>query len=601
MNRKIGLSFLGCATLFTPFFTIACNLASRRDAVIMQLAQGQNWPLAFALKPLTEYYNNKFKNDNDFVKVELEFQDKTGTYDEFKLIKNVKDKIITNDYTRLPNIVVGSQTGAYILKQTDNLLDLSKTKVKKDLFSPKIANLHSTLAGQGQETETLFNIPFDNSDLDALVFNYQLLNKMFDLIKNNGGQVDSNAKIVKAAQEAAEKVKTKEKYYTEIPNTTVWSAIEPTSKMAFKSMKKVDDSTFESIQSIRYFSKEFTDGVKLKDSSLTTEILSGSVFSIDYYNGVFYKELNSKLAKDQVIFKLNKDNNVDYNLVTDKKIQDKFKELWKDYTNNTSQRKEKKIEKDGKTKNLVFQSIKYTDRVNDWGSHEIRRFQTAISLAPSVGAAQNKITNVIRPKDDPNFERNNANSGDILMKQQILVSKTGEQKIFSEGGSSILPIDIKNSRLNQGTIKFLEWLYTGENEIVSKIKEENWITLAKNSGYIMPLRSVSKGEEGLKKIREKYESLNKKLDEEKDKDKTKSTDYIALNNLQSAIVSLESILEFETKDDVIAKASVGDEKTAQITRAFAGELFGQTKNDSPTKPKSADELLARFKKIINEK
>ncbi|SYV96424.1 Uncharacterised protein, partial [Mycoplasma putrefaciens] len=43
------------------------------------------------------------------------------------------------------------------------------------------------------------------------------------------------------------------------------------------------------------------------------------------------------------------------------------------------------------------------------------------------------------------------------MKQQILVSKTGEQKIFSEGGSSILPIDIKNSRLNQGTIKFLEW------------------------------------------------------------------------------------------------------------------------------------------------
>ncbi|SYV96415.1 Uncharacterised protein, partial [Mycoplasma putrefaciens] len=43
------------------------------------------------------------------------------------------------------------------------------------------------------------------------------------------------------------------------------------------------------------------------------------------------------------------------------------------------------------------------------------------------------------------------------MKPQLLLSKSKGQKIFSEGGSSILPIDSKNSRLNQGTIKFLEW------------------------------------------------------------------------------------------------------------------------------------------------
>ncbi|SYV96422.1 Uncharacterised protein, partial [Mycoplasma putrefaciens] len=43
MNRKIGLLFLGCTTLFTPFFTVACNIASQRNTVIVQLAQGKNW------------------------------------------------------------------------------------------------------------------------------------------------------------------------------------------------------------------------------------------------------------------------------------------------------------------------------------------------------------------------------------------------------------------------------------------------------------------------------------------------------------------------------------------------------------------------------
>ncbi|SYV96418.1 Uncharacterised protein, partial [Mycoplasma putrefaciens] len=222
MNKKIGLSFLGCTTLFTPFFTIACNLASQRNTIIVQLAQGEFWPLAFGLKPLTEYYNNNFKDQQDFVKVELQFKDKTRTDDEFKLIKKVKDYIITGDFNNLPNIVVGSQSGAYVLKQTNNLLDLSGSVIKKDLFSKKIANLHSTLAGQGEKTETLFNIPFDNSDLDSLNFNYQLLNKMFDLIKKNGGTINESANIVKSVEQAAKKANEGNKDYTKIPENSVW-------------------------------------------------------------------------------------------------------------------------------------------------------------------------------------------------------------------------------------------------------------------------------------------------------------------------------------------------------------------------------------------
>ncbi|SYV96421.1 Uncharacterised protein, partial [Mycoplasma putrefaciens] len=278
--------------------------------------------------PLTEYYNNNFKDQQDFVKVELEFQDKTGTYDEFKLIKNVKDKIITNDYTRLPNIVVGSQTGAYILKQTDNLLNLTNTKIKKDLFSPKIANLHSILAGQGKNTNTLFNIPFDNSDLDALTFNYQLLNKMFELIKENGGDVDENAEIVKAAKSAADMANKGQESYTKIPNTTIWNMIKAKNMKSFKDIGKVDDSTFTSIQSIRDLSEKFTNGIELENSKVNEYTLSGNVFSIDYFNDTFYKELDSRIKEDKIIFKLNDKNEVDYNLVKDKDIIKEFKNLW---------------------------------------------------------------------------------------------------------------------------------------------------------------------------------------------------------------------------------------------------------------------------------
>ncbi|WP_434341855.1 hypothetical protein V2P24_00660 [Mycoplasma putrefaciens] len=592
MNKKIGLSFLGCTTLFTPFFTIACNLASQRNTIIVQLAQGEFWPLAFGLKPLTEYYNNNFKDQQDFVKVELQFKDKTRTDDEFKLIKKVKDYIITGDFNNLPNIVVGSQSGAYVLKQTNNLLDLSGSIIKKDLFSKKIANLHSTLAGQGEKTETLFNIPFDNSDLDSLNFNYQLLNKMFDLIKKNGGTINESANIVKSVEQAAKKANEGNKDYTKIPENSVWNWIKAKNKTVFKDIRNVDDSTFESIQSIRDLAKKFTQGLEIDNPMITTEIISGNVFSIDYFYDTFYKELDSRIDKDKVIFKLNSKNDVDYNLVTDSSVEKETKNLWDDYTINVKQRIEQETKKGAVSKKVVFQSIKYTDRDNDWGAHEIRRFQSAISLTPSVGSSQNKITNWVANPDD----RKDAKSGDVAMKPQLLLSKSKGQKIFSEGGSSILPIDSKNSRLNQGTIKFLEWLYTGKNKLDQQNEEENWITLAKNSGYIMPLAKVVNDKKGLNKLEERYKNLQNKLNAQTDK--TKSNEYITLNLLESAILSLKSILDFETNGEIIAKPTVQDDKTAEIRELLKNELQNSTKIDSPTTAMTSDELIKRIKKIV---
>ncbi|SYV96417.1 Uncharacterised protein, partial [Mycoplasma putrefaciens] len=96
----------------------------------------------------------------------------------------------------------------------------------------------------------------------------------------------------------------------------------------FKDIRNVDDSTFESIQSIRDLAKKFTQGLEIDNPKITTEIISGNVFSIDYFYDTFYKELDSRIDKDKVIFKLNSKNNVDYNLVTDSSVEKETKNLW---------------------------------------------------------------------------------------------------------------------------------------------------------------------------------------------------------------------------------------------------------------------------------
>ncbi|WP_434336065.1 P68 family surface lipoprotein [Mycoplasma capricolum] len=627
MRKKLlGLSAMAL-TMTTPFVAIACSFKS--DRVLFSLAQGSGWPLARSLKPLVEYYNNNFKNDKDFVPVKFSFADNKNKdpdvethsiYTEFNLIKKVKEDMETGNIKALPNIILGAQSGAYIINQDQRLLDVSDQGINKDLFSSKIADLHSVLAGQS-DTNKLYNIPFDNADTDSVHYNLKLMKKMFDLIEEGGGTVDKNIDIYKKSKESEDGKKG-----NEIPKKSIWYALKVKQKKngtnnssinggSLKNIK-VDAQTFQSIKKLRELAANFVDGVEIDKSKVTKDTLHGEVFSIDYQEDVFLKELHSKI--ENPVFELNKNNkdnkknpSVKYNLVNDQTTKSEFKSLWEDWSKTI-----KRIENKGDSalNKSVFQSMKFMANADkEWGSWNIFRFQSAFSLAASVGAHQNKITQLTRNhpyfKDDvlkdPNFDTNNAKEADVFMDSQITPLKENKnntmstntvnnQGIFHEGGSSIIPINVKNEKLNQGTKKFLKWVYTGKNKI-NKEEEENWLTLAKTSGYIMPLKSVVK-EATVKKLEEIVKELENKLKEKEDL--SKDPRYFTLNMLRSSLLSLKSLVKLE-ENKVIAKAVATDDRTSEMTGHIAKALINQTNIDGKTDT-NAETLISQFDQIVKK-
>ncbi|WFQ93484.1 glycerol ABC transporter glycerol-binding protein [Mycoplasma feriruminatoris] len=623
MRRKLlGLSAM-TFTVAAPFVAIACSTTSSSNRVLFSLAQGSGWPLALSLKPLVKYYNETFKNDKDFVLVKFQFADNKNNdpdvethniYGEFSLIKKVKENMETGNTKALPNIILGAQSGAYVINQDQRLLDVSDQGINKDLFSKKVGDLHSVLAGQS-DTNKLYNIPFDNADTDSVHFNLKLMKKMFDLIEKGGGSVEKELEIYKKAVASEKDTKG-----NKIPEKSIWNALKvKTEKNGLNnssSLKniKITKETFESIESLRDLASKFVEGVEIDSEKINNDTISGEVFSIDYQEDEFYKELHSRIDQGKSIFELEKEGEnkipkVKYNLVNDSAIKEEFKKLWEEWSSSI-----KRIEnnKNNSLDKKVFQSMKFMANADkEWGSWNIFRFQSAFSLAASVGAHQNKISQLTRNhpyfgddiKKDKDFETVNAKEADVFMDSQItpsikkgsnggVTSTTNGGKnvgIFHEGGSSIIPINVGNEKLNNGTKKFLKWIYTGKN----KNNEDNWLTLAKTSGYIMPLKTVVT-DETVKKIEDTVKKLEEKL--KATSDISKEPQYFTLNMLRSSLLSLKSLVKLE-KGEVIAKAVVTDDKTAQITGHISKSLINQTEIKNPSTTQ-ADQLIKQFEQIV---
>ncbi|WFQ90149.1 P68 family surface lipoprotein [Mycoplasma feriruminatoris] len=636
MRRKLlGLSAM-TFTVAAPFVAIACSTTSSSNRVLFSLAQGSGWPLALSLKPLVKYYNETFKNDKDFVPVKFQFADNKNKdpdvethniYSEFSLIKKVKENMETGNTKALPNIILGAQSGAYVINQDQKLLDVSDQGIDKKLFSSKIAELHSVLAGQGK-TDKLYNIPFDNADTDSVHYNLKLMKKMFDLIKEGGGTVKEDLEIYKKAEAS-----TKDNKGNNIPEKSIWSALKVKqpkngnsgtsgSSVNGGSLKSINvtEETFKSIKSLRELASSFVQGVEIDTSKIKEDTLSGEVFSIDYQEDEFYKELHSRI--DKPVFELEntnienkKSSKVKYNIINDGIVKSEFNKLWKEWsdsikrTENTSK---------GEKNKKVFQSMKFmANGDKEWGSWNIFRFQSAFSLAASVGAHQNKISSLTKNHpyfgkdilEDPHFYTNNAKEADVFMDSQItpLITKTNNGNdthttnstnsglgIFHEGGSSIIPINVGNEKLNNGTKKFLKWIYIGKNKINS-IEEENWLTLAKTSGYIMPLKKVV-NDNTIKTLQELVSTLETQLKDKEDLVKEKS--YFTLNMLRSSLLSLKSLVSLET-GKVTARAVVTDDRTAEITGNVSKALINQT-NIYGNTTTNAEELVKQFEQIVKK-
>lgn len=345
---------------------VACG-NTEEEKVVFRLGQGKGWPLSLSLQKVIGYYNEEFKKDKDFLPVRFEFADDFkykdskgkevevkghNEYGEYQLLKKVAHAIESKDNKKVPNIVLGDQSGAYILTQNKQLLDISDTGITNKTFSKSIADLHSILAGQGQ-TETIYNIPFDNADTDSVQLNLKVLHKMFEIIKSGGGKIeDENVEgIIKKVYDSKSKG-------NQLPEQSIWHALEAKTKEVFKDLT-VNNKTFTSIKDIRDLAAKFTQGVKIEQSKINDNTISGEVLSIDYQQNTFFKELHAKIeGEKKAIFELDKDKNVKYNLIDDADVKNKFKELWEDYNNSIKRVEQTPAGKDEKDKK-VFQSMKY--------------------------------------------------------------------------------------------------------------------------------------------------------------------------------------------------------------------------------------------------
>ncbi|MBT1320005.1 P68 family surface lipoprotein [Mycoplasmopsis bovis] len=597
-----------------PIVATKCGDGNETKSIVFQIGHRKSWPLSGGLAPFAEYYNKTFKGKKDFMPVKMSYADDHNTTSEFVLARRAKDNIESGNFKDVPNIILGAQSGAYVINQYNRLMDLSDVGIKKDIFNQSIADLHSILSGQADKSR-VYNIPFDNADTDALAFNLDALHFMLEMIEKGKGTVDWTADIPKRAKEAAQPGKG-----NDLPEKSIWRALKLKEGEPFKGFK-VDEKTFKSMEKIRELAVKFHDGTTLDQSKVDADTITGEVLSIDYNAQAFLKEFKSRIGKTEndVIWKLvltgdqKKPTRVEYNLPNDPEYVKTFKDLWETYTTKSIKRHVKKINENSK----VFSSIKYMEHgIQEWGSWNIREFKSAISILASVGTNQRMLSGVSRKlfsklKDGTlvkDFEKNNAKFEDVYLLPQLTVMSEGKDQIFAEGGSSILAVDTSKERdtntpENRATKKFLSWLYTGKNTHTGT-EEENWKTFAKLSGYIMPLKNVI-SDANEKWMKEEIDRLLKEVREIESKPNATKVEkevankkFFTLNNLRSALVSLQSILNLEkNKDKVLVKASVTDDATSQIAGAIDKALYRSTIHDGH-EIASADKLVEGFKQSV---
>lgn len=397
-----------------PIVAAKCGDGNETKSIVFQIGHRKSWPLSGGLAPFAEYYNKTFKGQKDFMPVKMSYADDHNTTSEFVLARRAKDNIESGNFKDVPNIILGAQSGAYVINQYNRLMDLSDVGIKKDIFNQSIADLHSILSGQADKSR-VYNIPFDNADTDALAFNLDALYFMLKMIEDGKGEVDWTADIPKRAKEAAQPGKG-----NDLPEKSIWRALKLKEGEPFKGFK-VDEKTFKSMEKIRELAVKFHDGTTLDQSKVDADTITGEVLSIDYNAQAFLKEFKSRIGKTEndVIWKLvltgdqKKPTRVEYNLPNNPEYVKIFKELWDTYTTKSIKRHVKKVNENSK----VFSSIKYMEHgIQEWGSWNIREFKSAISILASVGTNQRMLSSVSRKlfsklKDGTlvkDFEKNNA-------------------------------------------------------------------------------------------------------------------------------------------------------------------------------------------------
>ncbi|MCU4117200.1 hypothetical protein N8G13_01855 [Mycoplasma zalophi] len=590
-----------------------------KKSVIFSAPQGKYWPLMTAIAPIINYYNESKKNEPGFLPVVLQTQEQVKTFSETTLVQNTVKAFNEND-AKISNILLGNQIGAYILKSNDKLLELpSEFNVE---FNEKIKNIHSTLPGEDiNDKSKIYSIPFDLSDTDALEFNLDIMHKLFEIIKEAGGTVSGSIydASVKASKEG-----------NSIPQRSPFYAIKAKTNNQLNGMN-VTDETFKTFAGVREFINKIYENTEFDQTKMANVTKNARLLSIDYQGDVFLKELVSKTQSNDKLWNLKTKNDpveksvISYeNLLNNNSEQVKnFVSLWNEYKQSI---KHKEIKAKATTEGspINFQTIQFKTNDNvDWGGFDLMRYEAAITYGAAVGDARNKqsMMSVLYhlptiKNDDPDKETKLAQNKaeydlwtkdeDMLYLPSIDKYSTDSKQVFWEGGSSLLAVKTNDQETNNAAIKFLNFLFNGESPSADGTMVENWIFIAENSGYIVPTKAIltqeklAKIKEHQKQLRTKFEQRAQELgengknflvrDEQRDKLST------AVYNLNSAILSLESLLKFAT-GEAHDTNYVGDSKSVKLIAEISSQLLELSKLDNENNPLSTTDGATILKKL----
>ncbi|OYD26901.1 putative lipoprotein [Mycoplasma testudineum] len=624
---KIAAIILGSASLVSVA-AIACNQgigeqtatypttnAAKDNKIVFQTAQSGVFPLQIALSALVPIYNEQQKDKENFVQVELQGQDITKTGSETELATNTVKNIASNS-NATANLILANQTAAYLVNQYGKLLDLTNSTINANLFSQKIVNEHNKLPGQSLDASKLFNIPFDVTDIDALVFNLDIMWKLFTLIKENGGTVDETMKLYKDAMNASTSG-------SSIPVTSLFSVLKAKNSTAFANYT-VNAQTFESIAGAMEFAKKVHENTMIESDSVDANATDIHIFGIDYQFNTLLKDLTNRLS-GKFLWSLNttnatdaSGNNVDrsiinYDFLTNQDLQSEFKSLWNTYMNSNT------VTSVGETKKQYY-GVKYETNSSGvapgtWASWDIRTYNTAFAYAAAVGVNQSVDSALSRNFFGGRTDESKAAAAskwvkysDVSWNPQVNKSASNiNATSYHEGGSSLIPISIdEGGKEDKGTLAFLDWLYNGTVKLTidSKIVEISTPeAIFELSGYVVPTKKMVNSEmrnkiaQTLSTLETEVGILEAKSNLSDEEKATWAIKSARRNTYKTGLIGLDSLLSFVDGKVTYSASVQQDQRSASITNFISNALLNSTKSSDTREQKSGEDILAEITRL----
>ncbi|OYD26889.1 putative lipoprotein [Mycoplasma testudineum] len=486
--KQFALPF---AAISTAAMAISCSSNNPSTAkfdtvndgkIVLQTAQQEFFPMFKALKKVVDFYNEQQKNIDGFIPVVLNSRNNLNVTTEAELITKITNSIRAKDVNNIPNLVMANKSLTQPLFANGMLLDLTNSKITKEIFTDTMYHYENDLPGINLDNSKIYNIPYSLINSDNMVFNLDAMAHIFREIKKNGATIDTNSNIYKKVAEVNQNLleNPDSSDFKPANDNYDWGSSNGIVDSTTFLDLTINDSTFDSFKN----STDFANRVRNSLTPLQGKKLP-NIGGIDYAWILFSKvmlKLNN-YSNNDYLWKIDNTGRTVFNFIGNSDIaksnQEKIKQAFNTIIGEWSY--------EDANKEAAFR-ITQTGERGDATPWLIRDNLMAFSYGPNVEYSHSVFSSASL-KDFNSDGRANIDAwlkrDEVYWKNQLFkIEETDTQGGFVPDGSSLLAIHA-NEIENKGTIKFLEWLFTGNliDENNQSIKVTNY--LMKNSGYVI--------------------------------------------------------------------------------------------------------------------